>query len=545
MGRGRSHVGHSLSLIAVVRACLPVTICVTAHKTGLQFLDRVAARTNGLVQLGLKEGDVVAIAALNSDLYLEWLVAIICAGCIVAPLNYRWSFEEACLAVGQVNAVMLVMDNFCLAWSNGFMNIIPSLHYHVFLGTKVDCMNTQLITVESVGQYAGGFEELDFRWAPDSTALICFTSGITGKPKGVALSHSALIVQSLTKIALIGYNNNDVYLHTSPLCHIGGISLALALLMAGACHVFIPKFEAASTLNVIQKHSVTAMIIVPTMLADIVTYYNPSRSKDGGLELCFPTVKKILNGAGSLSPQLLESAIELLPRAQFFSAYGMTEACSSMTFMVAYDPMIGEGTPSIRQKFTMALDNQDISRDHSVGVCVGKPTPHVEIQIEPSNTFLYENEVYNVGNILTKGPHVMQKYWGQKEATAAAFSENGWLNTGDAGWIDKEGRLWLLGRSKDMIKSGGENIYPSEVEKILLNHPGILAVGIPDFRLNELVTASIQLQNNWQWEDENLAMQSQANNILSQRLLQLYCKQQGLSGFKVPRIFFPQREPFP
>lgn len=141
----------------------------------------------------------------------------------------------------------------------------------------------------------------------------------------------------------------------------------------------------------------------------------------------------------------------------------MTEACSSMTFMVAYDPMIGEGTHRITQKFSMSLHNQGISIDHIVGVFLGKPAPHVEIQIEPSITFLYENEVYNVGNILTKGPHVMQKYWGQKEATATSFSKNGWLNTGDAGWIDKEGRLWLLGHSKDMIKSGGEIFYPSEV----------------------------------------------------------------------------------
>ena len=99
----------------------------------------------------------------------------------------------------------------------------------------------------------------------------------------------------------------------------------------------------------------------------------------------------------------------------------------------------------------MALHNPDVSRDHSVGVCVGKPAPHVEIQIEPSNTFLYENEGYNVGNILTKGPHVMQKYWGQEEATAAAFRENRWLNTGDAGWIDKEGSLQFCHRSTVII----------------------------------------------------------------------------------------------
>ncbi|KAH9288255.1 hypothetical protein KI387_032372 [Taxus chinensis] len=552
MSHGRIHVGHSLNIIKEVRADMTVTICGITHQTGMQFLDRVAALANGLIQLGLKEGNAVAIAALNSDLYLEWMLAVMCAGCIVVPLNYRWSFEEAFMAVAQVGPVMLVVDNFCLAWSKGFMNRIPSLCFHVFLGEDLDLQNAQLISAESIGVHAGGFKELGFRWAPDSVALICFTSGTTESPKGVAISHDALVVQSQAKIAFIGYNHNDIYLHTSPLCHIGGISSALSIVLAGGCHVFLPKFEAASAVFAIQRHSVSAMITVPTMLADIATYCINSRSKKEGSNLCFSTVQKILNGAGSMSPQLIKNAIEIFPRARIFSAYGMTEACSSMTFTLVHDPMIKEDTCNTIQDFSMTPPNKNNFQNQRIGICVGNPAPHVEIQIDPRTECLNGDKAYNVGNILTRGPHVMLKYWGQKEATAAALSENRWLNTGDVGWIDKEGKLWLLGRSMDMIKSGGENVYPSEVEKVLLKHPGILVavvVGIPDPRLTETVSASIQLGDGWHWEDKNLALQNHVagnkSKNLSPKLLQLYCKQQGLSGFKVPRIFLLQKEPFP
>ncbi|XP_057830057.2 2-succinylbenzoate--CoA ligase, chloroplastic/peroxisomal isoform X2 [Cryptomeria japonica] len=587
MSQGRTHVGSSLNIMRQLRAEMSVTICGSTHKTGMHFLDRIAALTNGLLQLGLRQGDVVAIAALNSDLYLEWMMAVMCAGCIVAPLNYRWSPEEALLAAGQVCPVMLVVDSFCLEWSKRFFYKIPSLQFHVLLGEE-DPQETQLIqgippiqTIvcsmrlsmlcffnnkcrgmclntesqqlkDSLIQTSGGFQDLDFRWAPDSVALICFTSGTTENPKGVAISHDALIVQSQAKIDIIGYNHNDVYLHTSPLCHIGGISSALAIVLAGGCHIFLPKFEAASAIFAIQRYSVSAMITVPTMLADIVTFCINSRRKKRESTLCFSSLEKILNGAGSLSPQLIKKVTEVFPRAQIFSAYGMTEACSSMTFILACDPIIRQGTSTKIQEYSINPANQNNFQDHPIGVCVGKPAPHVEIQIEQSNECLDANNLYNVGNILTRGPHVMLKYWGQKHSTTAALSENRWLNTGDLGWIDKEGRLWLLGRSKDMIKSGGENVYPSEVEKILLQHPGILAavvVGIPDPRFIEIVTACIRLRDGWHWEHQNFPMQ---NNVamnehkkLSPMLLQLFCKQQGLSGFKSPRIFFPQKEPFP
>eukprot|EP01018_Ginkgo_biloba_P031109 Gb_01241 [translate_table: standard] len=550
MGDKGAHVGQFLGMLTTHRASVAATIRGSQHKTGRQVVGRVTALANGLMEMGLKEGDVVAIAALNSDLYLEWLLAIMCAGCIVAPLNYRWSFEEASLAVEQVDPVMLVVDHFCIDWSKGFMNRFPNLRFHVFLGPQMDSKTTQLINEKSVGKQRG-LQEFELHWAPSSIALICFTSGTTGNPKGVGLSHSALIVQSLAKIEIIGYTHNDIYLHTSPLCHIGGISSALALLMAGGCHVFLPKFEAASALLAIEKYSVSAMITVPTMLADIVSYCD-SLSKGKGLEICFSTVKKILNGGGSLSPGLMERALELFPSTHFFSAYGMTETCSSLTFMVIHDPALGKGVSGTGMKFATSLHHGISGFQTAAGVCVGKPPSHVEIQIETNSKYLHENEAYNVGSILTRGPHVMEKYWGQEAATAAVFSNDGWLNTGDVGWMDKEGKLWLLGRSKDMIKSGGENVYPSEVEKVLMKHPGVLAVvvvGLPNMRLNEIVTTCIQLQDGWQWKDEKSPMQSQASIIeektLSPMLLQVYCKQQGLSGFKAPRIFIPQREQFP
>ncbi|KAG6387078.1 hypothetical protein SASPL_152261 [Salvia splendens] len=237
----------------------------------------------------------------------------------------------------------------------------------------------------------------------------------TGRPKGATLSHSALVIQSLAKIAIVGYDEDDVYLHTAPLCHIGGISSALAVLMAGGCHIIAPKFETESAIEAIRDHSVTSLITVPTMMADFISFHLMNR-RSGSIE----SVSKILNGGGGLSAKLVEQA---------------AKACSSLTFMTLYDPAKESGRLPSDDIETANLSSRG-------GVCVGKPAPHVELK-------LCVEETCDGGRILMRGPHTMLYYWGLPPSLGSNPANEGWSDTGDIGRIDEQGNLWLVGRAKE------------------------------------------------------------------------------------------------
>ncbi|CAI9090795.1 OLC1v1025647C1 [Oldenlandia corymbosa var. corymbosa] len=495
----------------------------TSRKTGMQFAEGVVRLARGLTQLGLRPGHVVAIAALNSDSYLEWLLAITCVGGIAAPFNYRWSLEEAKQAANEVKPVLLVTDTTCDYWHS---KLGAEIKWHVSMNT-VD-FNTNLHGSGMKWSNSGCLNPPTLFWAPRNAALLCFTSGTSGKPKAAVISHSALVVQSLAKLALAGYSEDDVYLHTAPLCHIGGLSSALAMLMAGACHVILPKFEVKAAIKAIEDHHITALITVPTMMADLIasTRSTTTSSKQ------FEKVKKILNGGGGLSPVLIENCIKLFPRAKLMTAYGMTEACSSLTFMTLYDPTIGSYT-----QHSQMIKGRNARLVEEGGVCVGKPAPHVEVKIS------YDGSA-EAGKILTRGPHTMLGYWGH---IPSKDLEEGWFDTGDVGQIDENGNLWLMGRNSGRIKSGGENVYPEQVESIVSQHPGIsgvIVLGLPDPRLAEMVVACIQLKDNWKWIESN-SVNERSDHCLSKDILQKFCKEKNLTGFKIPRGFILWTTPFP
>ncbi|KAF7824475.1 2-succinylbenzoate--CoA ligase, chloroplastic/peroxisomal isoform X1 [Senna tora] len=208
----------------------------------------------------------------------------------------------------------------------------------------------------------------------------------------------------------------------------------------------------------------------------------------------------------------------------------MTETCSSLTFLTLYKPT----QEATGQSFMMVSKTRSNIIHHPQGVCVGKAAPHVELKICADGSG-------HVGRILTRGPHVMLRYWDQVLTNPLDQRNEVWLDTGDIGSIDHDGNLWLLGRTNGRIKSGGENIYPEEVEAILLEHPGIagvVIVGIPDVRLTEMVVACIQPRKDWQWSVWK-------DNHLFREHLQQYCKDKNLSRFKIPKIFILWRKPFP
>ncbi|KAL8106957.1 hypothetical protein AgCh_023674 [Apium graveolens] len=525
----QAHICQCLTRISTLRRNATVTITGTRRKTGEIFVENVVSLASGLVEVvGLKPGDVVAISALNSDLYMEWLLAVTYVGGICAPLNYRWSLEEAKSAMEVVRPILLVTDVSSNYWHSNFQaDTISSIKWHVLMEHSVELDITAngvpsfpMLTTEMLKKSSIKSKSLNYIWGPDGAAIICFTSGTTGKPKGVTLSHSAFIIQSLAKIAAVGYGENDVYLHTAPLYHIGGLSSAISMLMVGGCHVLMPKFEAALALKAINQYEVTSFITVPAILADMVSVIRTTETWDRLL-----SVNKILNGGGSLSVELLKDAIQIFPRSKIISAYGMTEACSSLTFMTLYD--------STKENSVQSSINEKSNLHEPRGVCVGKTAPHVDLEIN-------SEDVSHSGRILVRGPHMMLGYWGQIPTIKESVPCNGcWFDTGDIGRLDNDGNVWLIGRKNGRIKSGGENVYPEEVEAVLMEHPGVsraVVVGLPDTRLTEIVVACIQLKPKWTWTDYCSKPSAKDNyQCLSSEILQNFCRDKNLTRFKVPK----------
>ncbi|XP_020099995.1 2-succinylbenzoate--CoA ligase, chloroplastic/peroxisomal isoform X2 [Ananas comosus] len=538
MAHSRGHVASS---------CLRRTLsAATIVSSGEKLAGGVRRLAAGLVEYGIGVGGVVAVAALNSDEYIELFLAVTYIGAIVAPLNHRWSFEEARSAMEVVQPTMLAVDGSCFSWAVELRksNCLPSLALYLLLGDHSPARSSfgSFLTVHNIKSSSRGMITLEPSWAPKDIALICFTSGTTGRPKGAAISHTSLIVQSLAKIAIIGYGEDDVYLHAAPLCHIGGISSCIAMLMVGARHVLLPKFDAESAFKAIKERKVTSFIAVPAMMADLVSYSRVSELE--GVE----TVTKILNGGGGLSEELVEGASRLFPRATICSAYGMTEACSSLTFMTLRNPTLQKPRELLQSKYVI---RSELHCPKQEGVCVGKAAPHVELRISgDQNSNSNSNSSYGsrlVGKILTRGLHVMVGYWDRSEAILLDSIEHGWLDTGDIGWIDGDGDLWLMGREKGRIKSGGENVYPEEVEAVLAQHPGIakaVVVGAPDVRLTEKVVACVITKDEWSWVGRK-SNHSESGKELSAEILQRHCRERNLSRFKIPKSYVVWKKPFP
>ncbi|PNH10278.1 2-succinylbenzoate--CoA ligase, chloroplastic/peroxisomal [Tetrabaena socialis] len=503
---------------------------------------------------------------------------------------------------------------------------------------------------------------------PSGGALLVFTSGTTAAPKGVLLTHAAFHAQSQAKLALVGYGPADTYLHLAPLFHIGGLSSACAALMGGAAHVFLPRFEAGAALRAIVRQRVTAFIAVPTMLQDLAAaaaaaglsgtdaaaaplhdgaeagaaaaglalgpaaaaWQDAGRGDGGGGGVW--CVQRILVGAGGTSPALQSAVARTFPRAHLLSAYGMTEACSSITFCSLSRPTPASHASGAAWASTLgAPPNRARTAAERVGpgqgsvpvagvppaggVFVGWPASGVQVMIGRSAE-LDEREgpgaagtaggggggdgssgvdsvsscaPHAVGEVLTRGPHVMAGYWRDAAATTQALRPGGWLRTGDLGYLAADGGLWLMGRAKDMIKSGGENVFAPQVETALGTHPAVAAVavvGLPDERLGEQVAALVVLRDGWGFAGPCLEQPPQpaahpaspttagtastrvpdGNGTIPETAasgamaagaggsvagttsladLQAHCRAQGLAGFRLPRFAAAQWQPLP
>ncbi|WP_064577007.1 class I adenylate-forming enzyme family protein [Cupriavidus gilardii] len=450
---------------------------------------RVALAAAALKRHGIGSGDRVALLAQNGDGLIAMLLACWWRGAVACPLNTRWSAQELRHAIGDCGARLLLPDRQLTAIGEELRDLATVVPIETFLADAEAA--------------AGELEPLDdTRTGGDALAAILYTGGTTGRAKGVMLSHANFWAASIARAAELNNAPDSVSLLVAPLFHVAGLGRLIGQLIAGGSCVTLPQFRADIVLSATETHRISDIIVVPTMLQSLLDHPGFDAAR-------LQSLNRIAFGAAPMPPDLLARALEAWPNAEFFQAYGMTETAAAVCINPPANHRPGAGAERHR---------------HSVG----RAGLGAEIRvIDPQG-----NEVPRgtVGEIVVRGPMVMRGYWNQPDATAQALRD-GWLHTGDGGWMDEDGYLFIADRLKDMIISGGENIYSAEVETALRGHPRVAqaaVIGVPDARWGERVHAVVVVEDR-----ASLAQPDDA--ALSDELTQ-WCRER-LAGYKCPRSF--------
>lgn len=462
------------------------TLCGTRRQDWRTLVHRVACLAAALRAQGLRPGERVALLAHNSDHCVEAFLAIWWAGGVVCPLNTRWSPAEMRHALQDVDPRLLLVDAALAPAAQALAAQPPGLP-SLWLGAGD--VPPDMPRTEALLAAASPLE--DERRAGDALAVILYTGGTTGFPKGVMLSHANLWSACAARLAQVP--GTSISLLATPLFHVAGLGRLVGQIVQGSTCVIDTQFRPERVLAAIAEHGVSEVMLVPSMLQMLLD--DPAF---GAARLA--SLRRILHGAAPMPQALLQRAMQALPQVEFVAAYGMTETAASA---------------SLNGPFTLANHAQHAGRLASVG----RASWGCELRIAgPGGEGLPAGEV---GEICVRGPSVMQGYWRQPEATAQVL-RNGWMHTGDGGWMDDGGHVHLVDRLKDMIISGGENVYSLEVESVLMRHPAVAlcaVVGVPDAQWGEAVHAVVVLRPGQACAPEALRQHCRAH----------------LAGFKSPR----------
>jgi long-chain acyl-CoA synthetase len=442
----------------------PALLDGDASFTYRQASERVHRLASGLLGLGLKPGDHIAILANNSHRYWESYFVADIAGMPLAPLNIRLAAHELefILNDGEVKALLLGMEY--LPLYNAFKDKVPGLKHVILLnGESTDGFVDYERLVEASQPLTSSVRE----WSEDDMINLCYTGGTTGLPKGVMLSQKNIISNASHAVVMGGFTEADTWLHVAPMFHLADAWACYSLTMVGGTHAFVPGFTPQGTLEAIQGHKVTKTILVPTMINFLINFPGLSAFDTSSLDL-------ILFGASPMPVDRLQAAAKVLG-PKLVQAYGMTETSPLLTSM---------------QKQWISWDGS--AEDNRRLASCGRQVPGVDVRIVDEETG-EDVKPGQVGEIIARGPNVMLGYWKRPEETAKAL-RNGYMHTGDLATIDDNAFVYIVDRAKDMIISGGENIYSTEVENALYEHPAVLeaaVIGIPDPQWGEAVLAIV------------------------------------------------------
>jgi len=453
MAPGEWGIWHWLERRADISPGKPAVIDGERSFSYLALRDRVAALAGGLRALGVQKGDRVAILSVNRAEYVEALFAAARLGALAVPLNWRLTAPELAFQVGNSEPVLLLADPALRA-------LVESLREQPEARTL-----ERVVAFEGEGGLEGAEDYGELVEHPavgaegrfDDPWLILYTSGTTGRPKGAVLTQGTQFWNSINIGDAIGLTSADVTLNMMPMFHSGGIGLyTFPTLHHGGMAVLARQFDPEATVGLIERWSVTAMLAVPAiylMLLQNETFHRADLSRVrfacGGAP-CPLTIIEAFRDRGLL----------------FQQGFGLTETAPTCTLIPAADAFRKAGS-------------------------AGKAALHVEVRVvDEEGRDIPPGEV---GEVWTRGPNLFSGYWRRPDETAEALAE-GWFHTGDLARLDEEGFLYIVDRKKDMLISGGENVYPAEVEDVLYHHPAVAeaaVIGVPHERWGEVPRAIV------------------------------------------------------
>ena len=451
--------------------------------TYAEMAARAVALAGGLSEHGIGPGDVVALLSYNSPEFLETVFAANYLGAIVMPINWRLAGPEVRYILEHSRARALVCDESLVELAN---EASTGLEGQILQACTAPVGPSGWTTLTDLRVVSSNPARVAV--AGDDIQRLMYTSGTTGRPKGVMITHANLAWKNLAQIVEFGFTSSDVGLACGPLYHVGALDLtATTLIAAGATLIIHRTFDAAAVVDELERSRVSTVWLAPAMVNAIMALPDIE-------ERDLSSVRVVINGGEKMPIPLIERIQRIFTSAWFADAYGLTETVAGDTF----------------------LDRDSIVR--KLG-SVGRPSLYLELDIwDEEGRSLGPGER---GEIVLRGPKVFPGYWRDPEATATAFT-GGWFHTGDIGVRDEDGYLYILDRLKDMIVSGGENIASSEVERVLYEHQAVLEVAVvarADDRWGEVPVAFVVLR---------------PEVTASADELQEHCRTQ-LARFKVPK----------
>ncbi len=471
----------------------PGTVIVTGPGQHLTWRDlQVAARriAAALARDGVKPQDRVVFAGKNDPAYFGYLFGCALAGAVPVPLNWRLSAAELTAMIEDSGAEVVFTDEAAAPAIEQAEAKLPQLHTVVALGQQTEHDRwPSLAAWQDAGQAgpdgpdvpagpaepaqpagpapaAGPAQPADpgVTSAPDDIAFQLYTSGTTGPPKGAMFTGGGNLRVLLDDISVAwGFTPGDVSLVCMPLFHMGGLAWALAGMARGARQVIVRDFAPGPVLDTMAAENVTMAFCVPTMLSALSATTGAARPR---------SLRQMVYSGAPISPTGLQQAQAALA-CDFVQIYGLTEATGAFAQLSAAEHADAAHPEWLRS--------------------AGRPYPWVEVRAVSPQTG-QDVPTGQIGEIWTRSAQNLAGYWHQPEQTAAALTQDGWLRTGDLGYLDDQERIYLVDRAKDMIITGGENVYPAEVEKVLAAHPALAeaaVIGVPDDRWGETVKAVV------------------------------------------------------